>query len=313
MANHPIRDFIYLDIERVRSFVAQASGGLPSERTSQAQHQTGGQGQVQGHIPLIAQASGSTDYHYVRSQSETKSLHDHIFAEFYNCLKSGDRITDLSNLKEANWTETFFQDSAFVLTKGLLKIVDYQSMMVSMQNLPTLFETILRLAALESKANPQQAIPAQSTIKGKAKGSTSQSTQEKELQALKAQLRNLPLKDITTVVNQFYGDLVRIKIFPLQNNPEKLFVGTADRALFRYAPGALVNLYGSVVDAKWMYILQINRGMYHEPGRFVSQTGNAMEDGLEQLADMFSGLASVTQGVKFPAVAVTPIAIYREI
>lgn len=113
-----IRDFIYLDIERVRSFVAQTSGGLPSERTHQAQHQVGGEGQVEGGLPFIAKATGSTDYHYLRSQSETKSLHDHIFEELYHKLQAEKHITDLSPTDETIWTESFFRDSTFVLVSS---------------------------------------------------------------------------------------------------------------------------------------------------------------------------------------------------
>lgn len=315
MANSIIRDFVYLDIERIRSFVAQVSGGLTSERTNQAQHQTGGQGQVQGSLPFIAQASGSADYHYLRSQSETKSLHDHIFAEFLSALKAGKHITNLSDKGEAHWVNSSFRDSEFILTKGLLKIVDYQSIIASTQNLPTLMETLSKLAALAPDINTQQT-PSSTVTKGNpkhSKGNMPQSEQEKDLQKLKNQIRNLPVKEITSLVNQFYGDLVRIKIFPFQHSPEKLFVGTADRTLFRSAPNMLMNLYGSVVDAGWIYVLQINKGVYHKPNLLVSQTGNAMEDGLEQIADVFSELASLTQGVTFPAIAVTPIAIYREL
>src|SRR6266704_2968160 len=112
-----------------------------------------------------------------------------------------------------------------------------------------------------------------------------------------------------------YSDrhLVRIKVFPFQNSPEKLFVGTADRALFRYSPNALVNLYGSVIDARWVSVLQVNKGTFHMPGQMISKTGNEMEDKLEELADILASLSDMTQGVKFPAVAVTPIAIFREI
>jgi hypothetical protein len=315
MAKPLIRDFIYLDIERIRSFVAQASGGLASERTDQAQHQVGGEGKAEGGLPFIAKASGAANYHYLRSQSETKSLHDHIFAEFYSSLKAGDHIEDFSDPDETYWVESSFQDSTFILTRGLLKIVDYQSIIASTQNLPTLMETILRLSTLAPDTNSQQT-PSVSATKGSSKnskGNASQSEQEKELQKIKAQIRNLPLKDFTTLVNQFYGELVRIKVFPLQSSPEKLFVGAADRALFRYTPSALMNLYGSVIDAGWVYVLQINKGTFHEPGLLLSQTGNTMEDGLEQVADIFSGLARMTQGVEFPAVAVTPIAIYREL
>ncbi len=308
-----IRDFIYLDVERIRSFVAQASGGLTSEITSQAQHQVGGEGQVAGGLPLVARASGSIDYHYLKSHSETKSLHDHIFEEFYRCLKPGEHLTDLSDIDETAWVESSFRDSAFILARGLVKIVDYQSIIATTQSLPTLLETLGRLSTIASGANMQPNVPNSPKTKGHPKGSTNPQTQTAELQQLRTQLRNLPIKEFISFVNQMYGDLVRIKVFPLQNSLEKLFVGTADRALFRYSPSALVNLYGSVIDAGWASVLKVNKGLYYEPGLVVSKTGNDMEDSLEQLADIFSSLASMTQGFKFPAVAVTPIAIYREI
>jgi len=46
-----------LDIERVRSFVAQISGELISERTQQAQHQVGGDGQVEGGTIFYCQSN----------------------------------------------------------------------------------------------------------------------------------------------------------------------------------------------------------------------------------------------------------------
>ncbi len=294
-----IRDFIYLDVERVRSFVAQASGGLTSERTRQAQHQAGGEAQIVGRLPLIAQASGSGDYHYSRSHSETKSLHDHIFEEFYTSLDEVKKLIDLSGIYETAWVEALFKDSSFILVKGLLKIVDYQSLTTTMQGLPALLETISGLSGLASEANAQ--------------GNTNPLSQSEELQKLKTQLPILPIKEFINFVNQIYGDLVRIKVFPFQNSPEKLFVGTADRALFRYSPNALVNLYGSVIDARWVSVLQVNKGTFHMPGQMISKTGNEMEDKLEELADILASLSDMTQGVKFPAVAVTPIAIFREI
>src|SRR5260370_20299921 len=83
MSQAPVRDFIYLDVERIRSFVAQASGGLTSELTRQAEHQVGGEGGASGGLPFLATVSGKAEYHYLTSQMETKSLHDQIFQEFY--------------------------------------------------------------------------------------------------------------------------------------------------------------------------------------------------------------------------------------
>jgi hypothetical protein len=306
-----MRDFIYLDVERVRSFVAQASGGLTSERSSQSQHQTGGEGKVEGGIPVIGKASGSTDYHYLRSQSETKSLHDHIFAEFYQHLKPGEQLKDFTNIKEAEWIESSFSDSDFIVTQGILKIVDYQSIIATMQNLPTLIDLVGKVTTYAAGTNTQLNTPLTSKTSGKPKGGAN--VQSTEVQLAKNQLRTLPIKEMSGFITQMYGDAIKVKIFPFQHSQEKLFVDMADRILFRYSPTALVNLYGSVIDAGWVTLLQINKGTYHEPGQMLSKTGNDMEDSLEQLADIFSGLAKLTQGIKFPAVAVTPIAIFRDI
>jgi hypothetical protein len=308
-----IRDFIYLDIERVRSFVAQTSGGLPSERTHQAQHEVGGEGQVEGRLPFVATAKGSTDYHYLRSQSETKSLHDHIFEELYHKLKSAEYIVDLSQVDEIVWSESFFKDSTFVLARGVLKIVDYQSTMATMQGLPSLLETVDKIISPSKQTTPPSSSPNPSKTKGNAKATGSSQTSTSEVQQLKDQMRKLPIKEVASFVNQMYGDVVRVKIFPFRSVLEKVFVGSADRTLFRYSPSALTNVYGSVIDAGWVSILQINKGVHHEPGQLVSKTGNEMEDNLEQVADFLSSLATLAQGVKFPAIAVTPIAIYREI
>lgn len=313
MSKSIIRDFIYLDIERVRSYVAQTSGGLTSESTHQAQHQVGGEGQVEAGIPFIAKANGSTDYHYLKSQSETKSLHDLIFEELFRKLSAEKYIVDLTHANQTVWTESFFKDSIFVLARGLLKTVDYQSTMTTLQNLPALLDTVGKITSTPQETNPQPTYSHPSKTKGSSRRVVSPQTSNSEIQQLKNQMKVLPLKDVANFVNQMYGDLVRVKVFPFPNVIEKVFVGSAQRSLFRYAPSELVNIYGSVIDAGWTSILQVNKGVNHEPGQLVSKTGNEIEDSFENLADFLSNLATATQGVKFPAIAVTPIAIYREI
>jgi hypothetical protein len=70
VANKSLRDFIYLDVERVRSFIAQLNEGLPSERSQKSEHQGGIKGSAEGSLPFIAKAVGEADYHYLRSHSE---------------------------------------------------------------------------------------------------------------------------------------------------------------------------------------------------------------------------------------------------
>ena len=331
-----IRDFIYLDIERVRSFLAQVSGGLTSERTAGSEHQTGAEGQVKGRLPLLAEASGDVNYHYLRSQSETKSLHDHIFEELYSQLETSESLTDLSYINASHWIENFFKDGRFIKTRGLLKIVDYQSVKVNMEALPKVLETLAKLSSVAGSADNQAKGSNQSARQVLSKGAGSQirnSTQTKQqktssegqpsltggfnpeqIKDTQKQLNALPLKEAANLISQLYGDMIRVKIFPFfESNPERVLIGTADRTFFRYLPNTLTNLYGPVVDAGWVSILQINKGEPYTLGKLVSNSGNKIEDSLEQLADYLSSLGTLTQSVTFPAIAITPIAIYREI
>jgi hypothetical protein len=81
--------------------------------------------------------------------------------------------------------------------------------------------------------------------------------------------------------------------------------------MFRYPPDLLANTYGLVIDAGWNCVLQVNRGVNYPPGQLSSATGSQVEDSLEQLMDMLVGLNVMAQGIQFPAVAVTPIAVFR--
>ena len=285
-----LRDFIYMDVERVRSFVAQVTGGLTSELGTKDEEKSAEKGELQGGLPGgILRSTGGVDYHYVRTQSETKSLHDAIFHEFHHAVLQEGHLIDLTSLTEEAWAEDLFTDGAFLATRGALKIMDYHSAARTLESLPKIEAAIARLASLGQ------------AVADKAK----------TRKASQGQLAQLPLKDMTSVLNQFYGDTIRLKVFPFPAAPSLVLVGTAERPMFRYPPGLLANTYGMVIDAGWNCVLQVNRGVSYPLGRLSSTTGNQVEDGLEQMIDSLVGLNMIAQGIRFPAVAVTPIAIFR--
>jgi hypothetical protein len=297
-----IRDFIYLDTERVRSFSAQFFKGVPSERTTLGEHQIGGEGSASGKLPFIAEVSGGVNYHYLRSQAETRSLHDYLFAEFFDRLVSEHKIRDLGEFAEHQWQDSLFHDGTFFHVRCPLKIVDYKANVALLEALPELQGLIDKAAGITS--------PVPRPAKQAARSSLSQSgpSQTQQLQQLRPQI-----KAMTSLMTQFYGDLIRLKVFPYAGSGSNVLVGSADRSAFRYPPASLTALYGAVIDAGWTTVVQINKGVTHTTGVVVSSTGNQLEDSFEHLVDQFTGLSSMTQGVAFPAVAVTPIAIYREI
>jgi hypothetical protein len=292
------RDFIYLDVERVRSIVAQNAGGLASERKSEAQHTAGGKTSGEGGLPFIAKVGGEADYHYMRSRSETLSLHDYIFSEFVRLLGDADDLIGLNVPDKGDWVEDNFADGNFMIVPGVIKVMDYQYAMEFMKAAPDLHKITTKLST-----------PVQTQSSNTRTSSGRVATQNTQANPF----ANQPIKEVATLVDQFYRDLVRVKVFPYPEEPKKVFVGSADKTMFRYSPSALMNMYGPVIDAGWVSVLQVNRGVRHNAGELVSETGNAMEDILEGFTDYVTQMYNMMQGVKFPSVSVTPIAIYREI
>lgn len=287
-AKDRILDFIYLDIERVRSYVAQLSEGLPSERVSESEHHTGGQTEVEGKIPLVGKIGGTGDYHFSKSTSETKSLHDFIFFELLSGLRKKGQIVDVPS-DSVEWNESIFHDGDFVLATGIVKIVDYQSGIELLDNLPKLFRLFTRIMAASDASNSEA---------------------YKETKRVEGELKNLPTKEVASFIRQFYSELVRIKVFPFKRNSSRVFVGTGDKQLFRYSPAALTGLYGQVIDANWRCLLQVNRG--EKITDSFDSKGGQVEDTVEVLIDHLGLISNLTQGIQFPSIAMTPIALYRE-
>ena len=292
MSSNSLRDFIYLDIERVRSFVAQLNEGLPSERSKGSEQEAGTAGSVEGSLPFVVKGIGEVNYHYLRTQSETRSLHDFIFEEFFRGLNRENMLHEITVNTPLTWTERTFSDGAFALVAGIFKFIDYQYTIKAFQMGNYAFE-IARKSITE---------------KGKER-------QEKEaaIQRQATEYKKLPLNELAAFINANYDeDFIRVKIFPYRKDTNKFFIGNAERKAFRLPPVSIRNTYGAVFDANWFCLLQINLGVKHQPGTFVSTTGNEMEDAFERVVETTATLSNLTHGVNFPAVAMTPIAIFRQ-
>ena len=103
-----IRDFIYLEIERVRSFYAQLVGGLPTERSIHSEQVDGIDGSAEVKFPLFGAKIGA-DNRYHRSNQETKSLHDQIMVEFMNGLEDNNLLYEFSD--QFFWEEDSFSQA----------------------------------------------------------------------------------------------------------------------------------------------------------------------------------------------------------
>lgn len=284
-----IRDFIYLDVERVRSFYAQLSKGLPSERSTERSAEFGADASVEGSI-FIAKGQGSIDSRYVRTDSETKSLHDHIFEEFLRKIQDENRVRTLPETK-FEWKESNFFDGRFYLVRGVVKIIDYHYIVNMLTGLPKLLNLFSRISA-----------------------GTTPTKKSQQPTDVERQLKTLPIAEIAKLVEQSMHDALRIKVFPFPEQPNHCFFGSASETCFRYQTTSLIGMYGHKIDAGWTCLLQVNKGSKSTFGTPEHQPANeSLEANLEFLGDYLANLTSIMQGVTFPNVAAIPIAIFRDI
>lgn len=284
-----IRDFIYLDIERIRSYISQVYGGLTIERTSSLERGTNVQGSMAVTLPLTLKATADLSKYVVKSDAETKSLHDQIFDHFYQALLLTKSLRHITDADSASWDKAIFTDGTFLSVKPVITITDYKYFKHFAENLPKLSSMISRVAA--GSSNIQQKKQAIANLK---------------------EVREIPTKELAGIIDELYGDVVSIDFFPFENDTEKIFVGLAERDFFRRSLKDLLTCYGPTIDAGWNTVLQINRGEYPKNEILLGHTGSEMELAIKQALSAISELLQTAQTIEFPAVSVIPIAIFRD-
>lgn len=284
-----IRDFIYLDIERIRSYISQVYGGLTIERTSRLEHSNTVQGSMAVTVPLAFKASADLSKYILKSDAETKSLHDQIFDQFYQALLFTKSLRHITDADSDRWDKTIFNDGIFLSVKSVITITDYKYV----SNFAKKFQEITSMLSRTASAG--------SNLQQKQQAITNLKESQK-----------IPTKDIAGIIDQFYGDVISIDFFPFKEDAEKIFVGSAERDLFRRSPKDLLTCYGPTIDAGWNAVLQVNRGEYPKNKILVGHTGSDIDIAIKQVISAISVVLQTTQTINFPAVSVIPIAIFRD-
>jgi hypothetical protein len=128
-----------------------------------------------------------------------------------------------------------------------------------------------------------------------------------------AKVEELKMDELSDVVRQLYPGVVRVKVRPSAHHPRNVLIGSAYAEHFYDTPAALSQKYGVEADAGWAVLGQLN--VPTRSGAAAPQpipTGNQMEDAFEQMALLMNNAFRLASAPAFPAVSLTPIAIYRD-
>jgi hypothetical protein len=200
----------------------------------------------------------------------------------------------------ARWTAESFADGQFVRATGAVRLMDYNWLSQAVGGLPAVLKKMSKFE-MEALKNSDE---------GRRMSKSQLQQRDQENRNAIAQVEAIKADELGDVVRRLYGDVVRLKVRPHKDHPRAMLVGSAYARHFYDTPGALSQKFGVEVDAGWVVVGQLN--VPNLGGNLSPMpTGNQMEDSFEQVALMMNNALRLANAPAFPALSLTPIAIYR--
>lgn len=207
-----------------------------------------------------------------------------------------------SDFDFSQWKPETFVDGQFAFIRGVTRLMDYNFLTLALSGLPA----VLR------KMNKIEMAALRNSDEGRRMSKTQIQQRSQENQAAIAKIDEFKIEELGDVIRRLYGDIVRVKIRPSTEHPQAVLVGSAYVDRFYDSPAALNQKYGIEIDANWTTIAQLNMPGQTAPIQPMP-IGNQMEDSFEQLSLLMNNAFRLANGPAFPAISMTPVAIYRSV
>lgn len=245
-----IREFIYLDIERMKSLYAQTQKGLTETETEGKNTDKKASGNVGtgGILKGLGIDAGAMGEILVSNQkTETKTLHDYMYNRIEKVLKSKKLLLKIGFDEEfdaeifENWKKgeldksIKIHDKPFVLVKGRVMIEDYHN-----------------LNHMVQKINELQ-VAGRVIIKGNEKKNKFDKTQ-KEMEKQGVLLYSGYEKGVVSFFKNIYGDRLVMKFVPYEKNSDLKLNAIINREFLREPIDNIIYKYGTYTISEW-YVL----------------------------------------------------------
>lgn len=287
------RDFIYLDTERVQSIIAQLEKGVLDKvmegKGSELEGKAGAAAGVLASFLPIGLGGSFSKKHDIQT---SKVLHDYAFTVALEALNRDGLILEVENWERK---EIPLPDSAFVLVRGSLSILDYGLLKGLAEN----EKAIGKLTSASSRSQPR---PAQ------AKGGNKPQTDV--------------FKQMWTLADAFMGDTVQVRF---RFSDEIFFVGPISREFLRENIRDVILKYGGKPREGWAMLAQIAQvtspndqsnpmlNLNQSLIRFDPNNIHSLADFYNPVVEVLNIFQEMMASISYPAISVTPIAIYREL
>ena len=261
-----LREFIYLDVDRVRSLASQLRA---------------------------PQSEGDSD----------RIAYERLLMQIEPALMSREGAMKLDSSFDftGQWTRERFADGQVVHARGVVRLFDFGWLSMALSGLPAVLKKMSKLE-MEALRNSEEG-------RRMSKSQLQQRSQENQIAI--ARVEEFKADELGDVCRKLYSDIVRVKVRPSADQPQCVLVGSASAQHFYDSPAALSQKYGIEIDAGWSVLGQLNVSRETQGPMQPLPTGNRMEDSFEQIAILMNNAFRMANAPAFPALSLTPIAIYR--
>jgi hypothetical protein len=324
-----IRDFIYVDVDRLYSLYSQVFEGVAEQIIQSYMDSSASLDQQKGGGGIISGSTTEAQVAEMSSTTERKVLYDHIYNRLESKLKKS--ILEVSEIPADDYIETL--SKAFIIkVRGTAEIEDYNRVKIYMEKLNSLGEAVAysaiqseefknKISEFEEKANVATAAE-KSKLKEYIKKIRDPKLLSKEMGLHQDEKL---LENLKKFVEIFYPEGFEITIKPDQRSENVVFRGIVDKKWLRVKPELLRALYGGLVKMQWTMVCQITflplKGFKLEEPEVSVNTPNTVEKDPSPLRDPFR---AIFQGMRIfdslflesqqrTEILVCPLAIYREV
>lgn len=287
------RDFVYLDTERVQSIIAQLEKGVLDKvmegKGSELEGTAGAAAGVLASFLPIGLGGTISKKHDIQT---SKVLHDYAFNVALEALKRDGLCLEVENWERK---EMPLPDAAFILVRGSLSILDYGLLKALAEN-----EKAINRLTTSNKPQP--------------KPHTAQTKGNKPQTEV--------FKQMWTLADAFMGDTVQVR---LRFSADIIFAGPISREFLRENIRDLILKYGGEPRDGWTMLAQVAQvtspsdqsnsllGLNESMAKFDPNNLRSLADFFNPLVEVLNMFQEVMASISYPAIAVTPIAIYREL
>lgn len=308
-----IKEFLYVDVDRVRSLLSQLAGGYIEEIRSTSGSEMSGQAQA-----AIFGIGASGNYGRSNQYEEARSLQDLTFVAFERLANEHGFIADLpvEALEPAKW-----QSGAIhaLLAPGQLFRAECPVQLIDGGFFDKRVQRLIELSGAIVKMQDPPQLPKNATARQK----------KEALGAIRAAaiggISPDQLNAISAAVQSFFGDSVVIRAMPCgPNYLDYAFTGAllGRKEYIQEERENLFSRYGQT-PTSWTIVFQIaavpdraEGEPEFEPEETVDAGGSILRSNMEkmvaQLLEYMEQLG-VVEGPRWPSVSVTPLGLYRTV